>query len=329
MTHMMKQEALHQAATLLRNSGGVLIFTHRRPDGDTIGCAGALCRALREACRRAYVFPNPEVTPRYAPLIAGLEPPPGFEPGLLVTVDVADKNMLPDNAAKYADSIDLVIDHHRSNPGFGRKYNLVWPEAGACAEIVTDLVHSVGVHRIEPDIAEPLYVGISTDTGCFKYSNTTTDTHYAAAECLASGLDCGELNRKLFEVKSWARLQMEQIMIQTMEFYHDRKIALATILLSDRERVGATEDDLDSISALPRMVEGVQAGLTLTENPNGSVRVSVRTTKEIDASAICRKCGGGGHLRAGGASFPKGVGVEEAKRRILAAAEEVYHESGV
>ena len=287
----MNQSTVQQIADLLLEGENILIFTHRRPDGDTTGCAGALCRALRALGKTAYVFPNPDVTPRYASLIVPFVPPEGFAPEMRVSVDVADTNMLPENAKQYAGSFDLVIDHHRSNPGFG-KYNLVRPEAGACAEIIYDIILALGV-TLNAEIAEPLYVGVSTDTGCFKFSNTTVHTHETAAACLTTGLDCGELNRKLFEVKRWPRLQMEQIMVQTMEFYHDRKIALATILLADRERVGATEDDLDSISALPRMIEGVQAGLTVTENLNGSVRVSVRTTKEIDASAICRKCGGG------------------------------------
>ena len=318
---------VQEAAEALRGADHILIFTHRRPDGDTTGCAGALCRGLRAAGKTAYLFPNPDLTPRYAPLNAPLVMPEGFAPGFLVSTDVADTNMLPDSAAGFADKIDLVIDHHRSNPMFGAR-NLVRPEAGACAEVIYDILMALGVPMTR-ELAEPLYVGVSTDTGCFKFSNTTVHTHEVAAACLATGLDCGELNRTLFEVKSWRRLQMEQIIIETMEFYHDRKIAVALLRRADLDRAGATEDELDSISALPRMVEGVQAGLTLTENKNGTVRCSVRTTKEVDASAICRRCGGGGHLRAGGATFPAGVSLDEAKRRVLAAAEDVYNESGL
>lgn len=323
----MNAVSVQQAAELLRGAQKLLIFTHRRPDGDTTGCAGALGRALRALGKEAYVFPNPDVTPRYAPLIEPLAAPEGFSPDLYVSVDVADTNMLPENAAAFAGRIDLAIDHHRSNPGFAGA-NLVRPEAGACAEVIYDVILALGL-QLDQEIAEPLYIGVSTDTGCFKFSNTTVHTHETAAACLATGLDCGELNRRLFEIKRWPRLQMERIMVETLEFYHDRKIALALLRRADLDRVGATEDDLDAISALPRTVEGVQAGITVTENVNGSVRVSVRTTREIDASAICRKCGGGGHLRAAGASFPAGIGADEVKRRILAAAEEVYHESGL
>ena len=107
-------------------------------------------------------------------------------------------------------------------------------------------------------------------------------------------------------------------------------LARRNLVLARMAAAGAlTRAECDSISALPRMVEGVQAGLTLTENKNGTVRCSVRTTKEVDASAICRRCGGGGHLRAGGATFPAGVSLDEAKRRVLAAAEDAYNESGL
>ena len=142
-------------------------------------------------------------------------------------------------------------------------------------------------------------------------------------------MDGGEINRELVVVKSWPRFQMERIIFDTMEFSHDNHIALAILWRADIDRTGADMDDLDSIASLTRQIEGVQVGITLTENKDHTVKASVRTTKEVDASAICRKCGGGGHLRAGGASFPAGVDVAEAKRRILQAAEEVYRESKV
>ncbi len=318
---------VQQAADALREAGDFLILTHKRPDGDTTGCAGALCRGLRALGKTAFVLPNPDLTPRYGWLLEPLAAPEGFVPGYVVSTDVADTNMLPAGAEGYAGKVDLVIDHHRSNPGFGR-LNLIRPEAGGCCEVIYDILAALGV-ALTPELAEPLYVGVSTDTGCFKFSNTTVHTHEVAAACLATGLDCGELNRRLFEVKRWQRFQMERIMVETMEFYHDGCIAVAQLRRADLDRVGATTDDLDSISGLPRQVEGVQAGLTLTENKDGSVRLSVRSTKEVDASSVCRKLGGGGHLRAGGASFPAGVGMEEAKRRALAATEEAYRESGL
>lgn len=316
-----------EAAALLREADDILILSHRRPDGDTAGCAGALCRGLRQLGKTAYVLENPEITARYAPLIVPCYPPAGFAPKFVVTTDIADVNLFSDNAEGYKGKIDLALDHHRSNPGIGR-HNLIRPEAGGCAEVIYDVLLALGVQLTE-DIARCVYIAVSTDTGCFRYSNTIPHTLRVAAACLEAGVDGGEINRALFEVKSWPRFEMERILFDTMEFLHGRKIALAILRRADIDRTGADMDDLDSIASVTRQIEGVQVGITLTENKDGSVKASVRTTKEVDASAICSKCGGGGHLRAGGASFPVGVSTEEAKRQLVQAAEEVYRESGI
>ena len=309
------------AAAALQGANDILILTHRRPDGDTAGCAGALCRALRQIGKTAYILENPEITKRYAPLIVPCYPPEGFQPQFVVSTDIAEEKLFPDTAEVYKGKVDLVIDHHRSNIGFG-KQNLVRPDAGACAEALYDVIMALGV-KLTTDIAECVYIGVSTDTGCFKFSNTAAHTHAVAAACLTAGIDGGEINRALFETKTMPRFQMERIIFDTMEFYEDGAIAVALLWRADIDRTGADMDDLDSIASLTRQIEGVQIGITLTENKDKTVKVSVRTTKEMDASAICKKCGGGGHIRAGGASFD--CGMEEAKKAILKAAQEQYH----
>lgn len=309
------------AAAALQGANDILILTHRRPDGDTAGCAGALCRALRQIGKTAYILENPEITKRYAPLIVPCYPPEKFQPQFVVSTDIAEEKLFPDTAETYKGKVDLVIDHHRSNIGFGSK-NLVRPDAGACAEVLYDVIMALGV-KLTTDIAECVYIGVSTDTGCFKFSNTTAHTHAVAAACLTAGIDGGEINRALFETKTMPRFQMERIIFDTMEFYEDGAIAVALLWRADIDRTGADMDDLDSIASLTRQIEGVQIGITLTENKDGTVKASVRTTKEMDASAICKKCGGGGHIRAGGASFD--CGMKEAKAAILAAAQEQYH----
>ena len=148
-------------------------------------------------------------------------------------------------------------------------------------------------------------------------------THAVAAACLTAGIDGGEINRALFETKSRPRFEMERIVFDTMEFHEDGAIAVAVLWRKDIDRVGADMDDLDSIASLTRQIEGVQIGITMTEKADGTVRVSVRTTKEMDASAICKRVGGGGHVRAAGASFT--CGMAEAKAAMLKAAEEQFH----
>ena len=217
--------------------------------------------------------------------------------------------------------MDLVIDHHGSNEGFGAK-NLIRADAGACAEVLYDVLTALGC-RLTREIAECIYVGVSTDTGCFKFSNTTAHTHAVAAACLTAGIDGGEINRALFETKSRPRFEMERIVFDTMEFHEDGAIAVAVLWRKDIDRVGADMDDLDSIASLTRQIEGVQICITITEKADGTVRVSVRTTKEMDASAICKRVGGGGHVRAAGASFT--CGMDEAKAEMLRVAKEQFH----
>lgn len=309
------------AAAALQGADNILILTHRRPDGDTAGCAGALCRGLRQLGKTAYILENPEITKRYAPLITPCYPTSDFNSAYIVSVDIAEEKLFPDTAEQYKGKVDLVIDHHRSNSGFGTK-NLIRPDAGGCAEVLYDVLAALGV-RFTRDIAECIYIGVSTDTGCFKFSNTTAHTHAVAAACLTAGIDGGEINRVLFETKSMPRFQMERIVFDTMEFFEDGAVAVALLWRTDIDRTGADMDDLDSIASLTRQIEGVQIGITLTENRDGTVKASVRTTKEMDAAAICKKCGGGGHIRAAGASLD--CGMEEAKAAILTAAREQFH----
>ena len=314
------QVSIADAALALQAADDILIITHRRPDGDTTGCAGALCLALRAIGKTAYVLPNPEITARYAPLLASCHCPTAYTPRFIVTTDIASCTLFPDNATIYENSIDLAIDHHRSNPLFG-KQNVIDAHAGACGEIIYELLCAMHITLSLP-IAQALYVSVSTDTGCFRYSNTTPHTHAVAAACLSAGVDGGEYNRMLFETKSRPRFDMERILFEKMEFHAAGKVALATLYRADIDRTGATMDDLDSIAALPRQIEGVEIGLTLTENSDGTCKISVRTTKEVDAAALCTKVGGGGHLRAAGATLPS---LALAREQMLSLALAVYH----
>ncbi len=313
-----------RAAEVLLAADNILILTHRRPDGDTTGSAGALCTALREIGKTAYVAENEDITPRYADLIVPFAPPADFEPDFVVSVDCADAGMVAQSMQRYVPQIGLVIDHHRSNEGFGRE-NYVVASRAACAEIILEVIEQMGI-ALDRDIAYGIYIGASTDTGCFKFSNTTANTHIVAAKCLEAGIDGGEINRALFETKSKARYQIEGRLFSTMEFYHDEKVAVARISRQARQETGADWDDLDAIAGIPRQIEGVEVGLTLTEMDNGDTKLSVRTTREVDAARICQQLGGGGHLRAAGATLP--CPMEEAVCRVLEATERVYRGEG-
>ena len=288
-----------ETAAALRGMDNVLILTHVRPDGDTIGCAAALCQALRDTGKTAYLLYNPEITATYAPCAAPYWAPEGFAPEHVVSTDIAALNLLPDNAASWADRIDLAIDHHGSH-GFFAARTCLDTDAAACGEIVHDIIALLTA--VTPDIALPLYVAIATDTGCFVYSNTTARTHRIAAALLDTGIDVGPVNKALFRTKSKTRLAMESRMAADMTLFDHDRVVVMTIPLSLRQELHATEADIEELSSLAALVEGTDCGVTLRELRPGVIKISLRTGPRVDASAVCQGLGGGGHKAAAGAT---------------------------
>lgn len=310
-----------ETAALLRSRDRVLLLTHVRPDGDTIGSAAALCCALRDLGKEAYLLPNPEITATYAPYAAPYWAPEGWEPSFVVSVDIAALSLLPENAKAYAGRIDLAVDHHPSQEFFAAGTCLE-AESAACGEIVYEIIRELTA--VTPEIALPLYVAISTDTGCFVYSNTTARTHRIAAELFAAGIDPVPVNKALFRTKSKTRLAMEARMVADMELYDHDRVVVMTIPLALREQMHATDADIEELSSLAALVEGTDCGVTLRELRPGTVKLSLRTGPRVNATLVCKKLGGGGHAAAAGATI-EGT-LEQAKRATLAAIAEVTGE---
>ena len=309
---------VQETASYLRTLDDVLLLTHVRPDGDTVGSAAALCRALRDMGKTAYLLPNPEITATYEPYAAPYWAPEGFAPAHVVSVDIAALNLLPDNAAVYAPRIELAIDHHGSH-GFFAARTCLDADAAACGEIVHDIIALLTA--VTPDIALPLYVAIATDTGCFVYSNTTARTHRIAAALLDTGIDVGPVNKALFRTKSKTRLAMESRMAADMTLFDHDRVVVMTIPLSLRQELHATEADIEELSSLAALVEGSDCGVTLRELRPGVVKISLRTGPRVDASAVCQRLGGGGHKAAAGATV-NGT-MDEVRAAVLRSYQEV------
>lgn len=307
-----------EAAAFLRAHDNYLILTHKRPDGDTIGCAAGLCRALRGLGKTACILPNEDVIPLLGGYLDGLTAPDGFTPDTVVSTDVATENLLPDSAALYKGRIDLAIDHHPSQEFFARETCLEADKA-ACGEIIWKICTELGV--MDGEIAAPLYVAVSTDCGCFVYANTTSHTHRVAAALMEQGIPVKELNKRHFRTKSLARMKLESLILQNMHLYHDGTVAVAPISLELIAQAGATSEDTDDIAAFLGQLKGVLHTATIREHEGGECRVSVRTkADELNATKVCARLGGGGHKAASGCTI-KGT-VAEAERAILAAIDE-------
>ena len=305
---------VQEAAARLRQMNNVLLLTHVRPDGDTIGSAAALCQALRDMGKTAYLLYNPEITDTYAPYAEPYWASEGFVPEHIVSADIAALGLLPDNAAAYASRVELAIDHHGSQEFFAAETCLD-ADAAACGEIIYRVIRELTA--VTPAIALLLYVAISTDTGCFVYANTTADTHRIAAELLETGIDVGPVNKVLFRTKSKTRLAMEARMVADMELYDGDRVVVMSIPLSLRRELHATEADIEELSSLAALVEGTDCGITLRELKPGRVKLSLRTGPRVDACAVCQRLGGGGHTAAAGATVDGTL--EDAKALILKA----------
>ena len=314
--------SLEHAASVLRDAERVTILCHQFPDGDTLGAGSALCRGLRQLGKRAAVRCSDQIGPKYAFLFQGLEDD-DFEPDLIVAVDIADRTLLGEPLlSQYGGKIDLSIDHHRMGTPFAKEY-YIDPTAAATCEIIFSLMKLLGV-RLEKPVADALYTGITTDTGCFKYVNTTPHTHRIAAELMEAGADSVDIDRAMFDTKSRARLDLERRVLHSMRFTHNGEIAIIRLTKRMIAESGAVEDDLDGIASIPRSIEGVRIGITLREKNDGAFKVSMRARPPADASKICAEFGGGGHKGAAGCTlkFPP----EEAEAKILAAAERYLSE---
>ena len=309
---------VRETADFLRTLDNVLILTHVRPDGDTVGCAAALCRALRALGKTAYMLPNPDITETYEPYAAPCWAPEDFAPAAVVSVDIAALNLLPDNALPYKGDICLAIDHHGSQEFFAARTCLD-ADAAACGEVIYEIVRTLT--EVTPDIALALYVAVSTDTGCFVYANTTARTHRIAAELMELGIDVGPVNKALFRTKSPIRLAMESRMVSAMELYDNGRVVVMSIPLSLCRELHAAESDVEELSSLAALVQGTDCGITLRELKPGKVKLSLRTGPRVDASAVCRVLGGGGHKGAAGATV-EGT-MDDAKAAILRAYQEV------
>lgn len=273
----------------------ILIVTHRNPDGDTASCAAALCSALRRGGRRAYVFPNPQLSRKLRAYCEKYFAPEDFKPKYVVSVDVADDKLF---CQGFEGRVDLCIDHHPSNTHFAAESFIVGEKA-SCAEIVMEIIKSMNADLTQEE-ATILYIGLSTDTGCFQYGNTNTEAFLAAAELLQAGADNMTVNTLFFRKVSAARIRLESMIYDSIRFYRDDTIAVAVVTLKMMKDSGASEDDLDDLAGLAGRCESSRVNITIREKEDGTCRVSVRSFQEVNSSRICAVFGGGGHAMAAG-----------------------------
>ena len=288
---------IDECAALLRENDRFCILTHKRPDGDTLCSAAALCSALRRMGKKAALFRNPDITETYAPLMAPYLHTEGTR-GYVVACDTAGETMLPET---WSGAVDLAIDHHPKNPGYA-KATLLNGAKASCGEIVMELIETL-CGDLTAEEAGLLYIAVSTDTGCFSYGNTKADTLRAAAHLVDCGADNGALNKQFFRSYSPARIKLETLIFANLQSFRGGAVNIAVVTLDMMRQAGATEDDCEDIASLPGKIRGSKVNILVRELAEGKCKVSVRTGESVNAAELCARFGGGGHPMAAGCTL--------------------------
>ena len=274
------------------------ILTHARPDGDTIGSATALCEGLRQLGKTAHVLYNDEASPFLMRCLQGMTVEAPESTDTLVSVDVASPHLFPEAHRQYLSRIALRIDHHFTATSFTPE-EYVDSSSAACGEIIYELLMDMGA-QMTKEIAWRMYIAISTDTGCFRYANTSAHTYRVAAACAETGANLYPITQELFDTTSISELKLQNWVVEHAHFLCGGRAAVCGIPKSMEDNV--SKEDLEGISGFLRSIEGVQISATLREI-EGGCKISVRAVPGLDASAVCKPFGGGGHRGAAGANL--------------------------
>ncbi len=292
---------LLETAKILKENNKILLLCHAHPDGDTLGSATALAAALQAMGKSVQVKCGDPIPKDFGFMFEGIANEE-FEPELIAAIDIADTKLLgKEFEGIYSSKINLCIDHHSSNIMYADK---VWLEADSAstAEMIYLLLETLEA-EITPQIASCLFTGVSTDTGCFRFSNTTVRTFEIASKLASFGADTYNIIQVFFETKTKTYAALERLALDSLRMYCSDKCAVICVTQDMYKKSGSDESEVDRLSNLPRQIEGVLVGVTMRELKDGNFKASVRTHGDIDASAICKRLGGGGHMGAAGCTL--------------------------
>src|SRR6201987_477342 len=324
---MTQTTELKAIADALRKHDRFLVVTHENPDGDALGSLLAVTLALRQLGKDAVMYlPGTTPLPReyaFMPLDELVrEAPADAADRVLLAVDCAKEDRIGDEAVLSNAPLVLDIDHHHDTTRFG-DLNLIVADASSTGEVLRDVFAELGV-ELTPELAEPLYIALVTDTGRFQYANTTPKSLRLAAELVEAGADIHEVFQQVYESVEFAKLKLLARALARAEVLEGGRIVVSHLVRADFGEVGASEPYSEGIIDYLRAVEGAELAVLIREQLNedapaykGSLRSSI---DELDVSAIARLFGGGGHRQAAGFStnLPLEEIIEQIRQGFLA-----------
>ncbi len=324
---MSYREDLLAASRFLQENDHFLIVNHVSPDGDATGSLLAMGHIL-QALGKNFILANEGKTPEKFLFIPLSEKVMDLSEQTLskkyqhvIAVDCGDFPRVGDACRFFADDVQLLnIDHHPTNDQFGT-VNLVRVDACATAEILFDLALEMNI-TFTNELATALYMGILTDTGGFRYSNTNAEVMEKIAVLLKHGVRPADVAERCLETISQSYLRLLQLVLPSLTMYKDNQVAFLSITLEAMEQSQATSEDMEGMVNYARNIEGVEVGVLFKQMDSHTVKASLRSKKEINVSAIAKELGGGGHARAAGCTIKDGL--DKAQHIILEKLNQVW-----
>ena len=316
----MRPNIKHFARFLLEHDN-FLIYTHGQADSDTLGSALALRRALEIKGKKAVIC-NPGPIPKKLAFLFDENNTvyEGLPAGSFthISVDIASPAMLAGLDPGYIDSLvfDYSVDHHAINT-VKAKNLLCLPQYPAAAEIIAEAIKALGV-EYDAQLAWWLYAGISSDSGCFRYSSTRPSTLRLAAKLVSTGIDFARLNRLIFENKSQGAVMLEKDAYEHLELFYGGKVAVVCVSQQILDDPRVEDSDAEVVNQIPRQIHGVEVSAVIRRRGE-EIKVSLRSNDYYDVASLAKRFGGGGHVHAAGCRFR--TSVEDAKKQILKALE--------
>jgi phosphoesterase RecJ-like protein len=320
-THLKKKSSFDEFAKAIRKQKSFLLTCHVTPEGDAIGSLLAMASLLKKIGKKVTIVCQDEFPPRLACLSSkGWQQTREVDvtklkfDALLTTDCPTLKRIGNVNELIAEDTVIFNIDHHVSNTDFG-DYNLVVSEASASAEVVWDLFKTFNVKPSKED-AKNLYIGIATDTGAFRYSNTTSKSHRIVAELIDFGISVEKINHEIYARYSLEAMELYGRLFSSIKTAANGAIAWTSVKREDIKKSKALDEDAEGFIDFLRYIKGVKIAFFMWELENGKgVRVSFRSIGVYDVNKIALHFHGGGHKKASGCIMR--TSLREAEKQIV------------
>lgn len=309
---------LSEVRKLIQNHSSFAILSHVRPDGDAYGTSLAFAHLLRSQGKKVEVYNEDGLSPlfEFLPGSSEIKKTPATPPSddtILIAVDTASLERLGPTFQSWSRKPDLNLDHHISNTKYG-KLNWIDATSPASAQVLSHLAQKLEI-PLSSETASCLYIGIMTDTGSFRYRQTTAETFEVAGKLIRAGADPTELAQACYQNYPASRLLLQKEVLHTVQFAHENQIAFCRLTPDMFKRSGATSEETEGLIESLQVVKTVEVAFILEEMPGGIVRASLRSRGKIDVQKIASQFGGGGHTLAAG--IRSKLPAEEFEQKIL------------